>query len=61
MRLSNERINSLRSLLKKITDKDYTIEQTHESGMAIMRFVVAKKQRKKEIMEGENYEYKITR
>ncbi len=30
--------------------KDYTDEQAHEAGMAIMRFVIAKAQREQELL-----------
>ena len=41
MRLSNERIKSLQVLLNELTGKDYTDEQAHEAGIAIMRFCQA--------------------
>lgn len=61
MRLSNERIKSLQLLLKELTGKDYTDEQTHETGIAIMRFVVAKVQRKYELENEDIYEVKRAR
>ena len=49
MRLSNERIKSLQALLKEQTGKDCTDEQAQEAGFAIMRFVIAKAQRKAQL------------
>lgn len=46
MRLSQERIKELKKLLKAETGKDYTDEEAQQAGLAIMRFVVAKEQRK---------------
>jgi len=49
MRLSDERIRSLQALLKEQTGRDYTQEQAQEAGMAIIRFVIIKAQRKREL------------
>jgi hypothetical protein len=46
MKLSQERINELKKLLKEQFDLEYTDEQAQEAGLAIMRFVVAKEQQK---------------
>lgn len=45
MRISNERIQALKLLLKEQYDLEYTDEQAQEAGLAIMRFVIAKSQR----------------
>jgi hypothetical protein len=49
MKLSGERIKSLQVLLKEQTGQDYTEQQAQEAGMAIMRFVIVKAQRKREL------------
>lgn len=49
MKLSDERIKSLQALLKANTGRDYTAEQAQDAGMAIMRFVIAKVQRRQEL------------
>jgi hypothetical protein len=49
MRLSNERIKALQALLKELYGLDYTDEQAQEAGMAIMRFMVVKTLRQKEL------------
>jgi hypothetical protein len=49
MRLSDERIKELKRLIKQEFGLDYTDEQAQEAGLAIMRFVLAKEQRKKEL------------
>jgi hypothetical protein len=54
MRLSNERIKTLQLLLKELYGLDYTDEQAQEAGMAIMRFVIAKAQRKHKLLEQRN-------
>lgn len=46
MRLSSERIKTLQALLKELCNLDYTEEQAQEAGVAIMRFVAAKANRK---------------
>ncbi len=45
MRLNDARIESLQALLKSELGLDYNLEQTHEAGMAIIRFILAKSQR----------------
>jgi hypothetical protein len=49
MRLSSERITSLQALLREKYGLELTDEQAQEAGMAIMRFVIAKAQREKEL------------
>ncbi len=49
MRLSDERIKSLQVLLKNVCGLEYNNEQAHEAGMAIIRFVLAKAHREKEL------------
>ena len=49
MRLSNERIKALQALLKELYGLDYSDEQAQEAGLAIMRFMVVKSQRQKEL------------
>lgn len=49
MRLSSERIEILQALLKEQTGKNYTDEQAQEAGLAIMRFVLAKAQRNRQL------------
>lgn len=49
MRLSSERIKRLQELLREQHGLGLTDEQAQEAGLAIMRFVVAKAQRKQEI------------
>ena len=51
MRLSNERIKSLQVLLKELTGQDYTDEQTQDAGMAIIRFTIAKAQRRQDLLK----------
>ena len=45
-RISHKRIKELQKLLKEQTGKDYTNEEAQESGLAIMRFVIAKELQK---------------
>lgn len=56
MRLSNERIKTLQTLLKEEFDLDYSDEQAQEAGMAIMRLVVAKTRRKQELIRNKENE-----
>lgn len=49
MRLSDERIKELQVLLKELYGLDYTDEQAQEAGLAIMRFIIAKAQRQREL------------
>lgn len=65
MRLSKERIKSLQVLLREL-GLDYTDEQAQEAGMAVMRFVIAKAQRERQIVNtkeigNENYKSAIRR
>jgi hypothetical protein len=48
-RISPNRIKELQKLLKEQTGKDYTDEEAQEAGLAIIRFVLAKEQRKHEL------------
>ena len=49
MRLNNERIKALQTLLKELCSLELTDEQTQEAGLQIMRFVAVKAQREKEL------------
>jgi hypothetical protein len=49
MRLSSDHIKKLQVLLKELHGLDYTDEQAQEAGMAIMRFVQVKAQRKQQL------------
>ncbi len=49
MRLSDERIKELKGLLEELYGLDYTDEQAQEAGLAIMRFVIVKTQRQREL------------
>lgn len=49
MRLSNERIKVLQELLKEQHGLKLTEEQAQEAGISIMRFVIAKAQRKAQL------------
>ncbi len=51
MRLSEERIQSLKLLLREKHGLELTDEQAQEAGFAIMRFVIAKAQRKQELIK----------
>lgn len=48
-RISPESTKELQKLLKEQTGKDYTFEEAQEAGIAIMRFVIAKEQRNRQI------------
>ena len=64
MRLSDERIKSLQALLRDKHGLELTNEQAQEAGFAIMRFVIAKAQREKELikeMENNYGQPKITK
>jgi hypothetical protein len=54
VRISPERIKELQKLLKEQTGKDYTDEEAQEAGLAIMRFVIVKEQRRQELGEQQN-------
>jgi hypothetical protein len=58
MRLTEERIKSLQVLMREKLGSEMTNEQAHEAGLAIMRFLIAKTQRKQELMKDVNYELK---
>lgn len=47
-RISKEHIKKLQKLLKEQTGRDYTDEEAQEAGLAIMRFVIAKRNRQQE-------------
>lgn len=49
MRLSDERIKELQSLLKELYGLDLSTEQAQEAGLSIMRFVLAKTQRQQRL------------
>jgi hypothetical protein len=49
VRISPERIKELQKLLKEQTGKDYTDEEAQEAGLAIIRFIMAKEQRRQEL------------
>lgn len=51
MRLSPERIKELQKLLKEQTGKDYGDEEAQEAGLAIVRFVLVKEQRRQHLQE----------
>ncbi len=48
VRISPERIEELKKLLKEQTGKDYSDEEAQEAGQAIMRFVLAKEKQKQQ-------------
>lgn len=47
-RITQKHIKELQKLLKEQTGKDYTDEEAQEAGLAIIRFVIAKEQRKQD-------------
>lgn len=57
MRLSAERIKILQTLLKEVCGLEYTDEQVQEAGLAIMRFVIAKAQRKQDLFKCKENEH----
>ncbi len=57
MRLSEERVRSLQALLSKEVGLELTNEQTQEAGVTIMRFVIAKAQRKQELIKSMENHY----
>jgi hypothetical protein len=57
VRLSEERIKSLQTLMRKNVGLELTNEQAQEAGMAVMRFVIAKAQREKELSKCKEHEY----
>lgn len=49
VRISPEHIKKLQKLLKEQTGKDYSDEEAQDAGMAIMRFVLTKEQRRQDL------------
>jgi len=49
MRLSNERIKELQKILQDECGLDLNDEETQQAGLAIMRFVLVKEARKREL------------
>jgi len=49
VRLSPERIKALQKLLREQTGKDYIDEEAQQAGLNIMRFVLAKEQRRRDL------------
>jgi hypothetical protein len=49
MRLSNERIKELQKILKDECGLELSDEEAQQAGLAIMRFVLVKETRKREI------------
>ncbi len=49
VRISPERIKKLQKLLKEQTGEDYSDEEAQQAGLAIMRFVIAKEQRRQDL------------
>lgn len=49
MKLSNERIKSLKTILKESCGLDLTEVQAQEAGLTIMRYVISKTQREKHL------------
>jgi hypothetical protein len=57
MRLSNERIKHLQTLMREQHGLELTDEQAQEAGFAIMRFVITKAQRQQELTKRKEHEY----
>ncbi len=57
MRLCEERIKSLQALMREEHGLELTDEQAQAAGFAIMRFLVAKAQRKQELTQNKEYEH----
>lgn len=57
MRLSNERIKQLQTLMREQHGLKLTDEQAQEAGMAIMRFVLTKAQRQQELTKRKEHEH----
>jgi len=57
MKLSEKHIKSLQPLLKDLCGLEFTDEQAQEAGMAIMRFVIVKAQRRRELSKNEENGY----
>lgn len=49
MRLSSEQVKALQLLLKDRFDLEYSDEQAQEAGLAILRFMLAKQLRAREL------------
>lgn len=56
MRISPSHIETLKVLLKKRYGLDYSDEEAQAAGMAILRFVIVKKQRTEE-MQGKRHDH----
>lgn len=56
MRLNERRIKGLQVLMREKLGLELTDEQAQDAGLAIMRFLVAKAQRKQELV---NYEENV--
>lgn len=50
MRINSDQIKSLQAILQEL-GLDYTDEQAQQAGLAIIRFVIAKAQREKQLLE----------
>ena len=50
MRINSDHIKSLQAILREL-GLDYTDEQAQQAGLAIIRFVIAKAQREKQLLE----------
>jgi hypothetical protein len=55
MRISPEQIQALQAILHEDFALDYSDEKTQEAGLAIMRFVIAKRIREKELKKCKNH------
>lgn len=60
VRISPERIKELQKLLKEQAGKDYSDEEAQEAGLAIMRFVIAKEQRRQELSNNHTFTAEIS-
>jgi hypothetical protein len=49
VRISPEHLKELQKLLKEQTGKDYADEEAQKAGLNIMRFVIAKEDRRREL------------
>lgn len=56
MRLNERRIKSLQVIMREKLGLELTDEQAQDAGLAIMRFLIAKAQRKQELV---NYEENV--
>ncbi|NTU72560.1 hypothetical protein HGB07_00050 [Candidatus Roizmanbacteria bacterium] len=48
-KINPKRIKELQKLLKEQTGNDYTVEEAQESGIAIIRFMIAKERHKQQV------------